>query len=37
LSDDPLRVKVLLIGSRPEVFEGEAARLLIEDAMSWLD
>lgn len=34
---DPLRIKVLLVGSRPEEFTGEAARQLLEDATTWLD
>lgn len=37
LSDEPLRIKVLLLGSRPEIIEGDAAQLLLEDAMTWLD
>lgn len=37
LCNSPLCIRVLFVGAKPEEFVGEAAELLLEDAMTWLD
>lgn len=37
IEKDPLRVKIYVIGAPALEIDGDAANLLLEDAMTWLD